>query len=354
MKKQTKFFAIIATLLLTLVVAGCSNKSASKQLTVSTFGLATKQMTRDVFTPFGKANDLTVKSQFGDSSPRFTQISHNPNSGIDVVELAQNNAVAGQNKGVFQKLDFSKLKNFKYLSKDQQKLAKETNSVPYTVNSIGIIYNPKKVGEINSWDQLWDKKLANKIAIPDIATTFGPAMLYVANQHWQNQQASSSFVYNGKIDEKHAFEEMQALKPNVVKTYAKSSDLANMFKSGEIDAAVVGDFAVGMIKNADPDVQYVVPETGTYANYDTVSIIKNSKNQDAAYKYIDYRIGKESQTKVAQKDSLNNAPVNSSVKLNDPQYMTYGKTAENARMIDFNYVNKRLPSWIKQWNQTMN
>lgn len=354
MKKQTKFFAVITTLLLTLLVAGCSSKSASKQLTVSTFGLATKQMTRDVFTPFGKDNNLTVKSQFGDSSSRFTQISHNPNSGIDVIELAQNNAVAGQNKGVFKKLDFSKLKNFKYLSADQQKLAKETNSVPYTVNSIGIIYNPKKVGKITSWDQLWDKKLANKIAIPDISTTFGPAMVYIANQHWQNQQTTSSFVDNGKVDEKQAFGELKALKPNVVKTYAKSSDLANMFKSGEIDVAVVGDFAVGMIKTAAPDVEYTVPESGTYANYDTASILKDSKNTDAAYKYIDYRIGKESQTKVAEKSSLNNAPVNSTVKLDDPQYMTYGKTAERAKMIDFNYVNKQLPSWIKQWNQTMN
>ncbi|MDN6363561.1 MAG: extracellular solute-binding protein, partial [Tetragenococcus koreensis] len=237
---------------------------------------------------------------------------------------------------------------------DQQKLAKKTNSIPYTVNSIGIIYNPKKVGAITSWDQLWDKKLAGKIAIPDIATTFGPAMVYIANEHWQNQQATSSFVNNGKVDEKQAFGELKSLKPNVVKTYAKSSDLANMFKSGEIDAAVVGDFAVGMIKTAAPDVEYVVPESGTYANYDTVSILKNSKNIDEAYKYIDYRISKSSQAKVAEKSSLNCAPVNSSVKLDDPQYMTYGKTAKNAKMIDFNYVNKQLPSWIKEWNQTIN
>lgn len=353
MKKFAKILTIVTTLLIALTVAGCG-KTANKQLTVSTFGLATKQMTRDVFNPFAKANNLTVKSQFGDSSSRFTQISHNPNSGVDVIELAQNNAVAGSNKNLFKKLDFSKIKNFKYLSKDQQKLAKETNSVPYTVNSIGIIYNPKKIGKITSWDQLWDKKLEGRIAIPDIATTFGPAMVYIANQHAQNLQASSSFVDNGKIDEKQAFAQLKALKPNVVKTYAKSSDLANMFKSGEIDAAVVGDFAVGMIKNAAPDVEYMVPESGTYANYDTVSILKNSKNEDAAYKYIDYRISKASQAKVAESNSLNNAPVNSSVTLKDPQYMTYGDTAKRAKMIDFNYVNKELPSWIKQWNQTMN
>lgn len=344
----------VTALLIMFLVAGCSGKKESKNLTVSTFGLATKQMTRDVLKPFGKDNNLTVKSQFGDSSSRFTQVSHNPNSGIDVIELAQNNAVAGNNKNVFKKIDFSKLKNFKYLTKDQQKLAKDTNSVPYTVNSIGIIYNPKKTGKITSWDQLWDKALEGKIAIPDIATTFGPAMVYLANQHALNEEQPSNTLQNGKIDQDKAFKALKELKPNVVKTYSKSSDLANMFKSGEIDAAVVGDFAVGMIKNAAPDVEYVVPQAGTYANYDTASILKNSKNTDAAYKYLDYRISKQSQTKVAGSNSLNNAPVNSSVTLSDPQYMTYGDTAKRAKMLDFNYVNKQLPTWIKLWNKTMN
>lgn len=349
MKKQTKFFAIMTTLVATLLVAGCSNgssKKESKQITVSTFGLATKQMTRDVFTPFGKDNNLTVKSQFGDSSSRFTQIEHNPNSSVDVVELAQNNAVAGEKKQVFKKLDFSKIKNFKYLTKDQQKLAKETNSVPYTVNSIGIIYNPKTVGKITSWDQLWDKKLANKVAIPDIATTFGPAMVYLASDHAKTDVTKD----NGKA----AFKSLEDLKPNIVKTYSKSSDLANMFKSGEVDVAVVGDFAVGMLKGVSSDLDYVVPESGTYANYDTASILKNSKNTDASYKYIDYRISKESQTTVAGAKSLNNAPVNSQVTLKNPKDMTYGDVAKRAKMIDFNYVNKELPSWIKTWNQTMN
>ena len=45
-----------------------------------------------------------------------------------------------------------------------------------------------------------------------------------------------------------------------------------MFKSGEITAAVVGDFAVGMIQAADNNAVYTVPASGTYANYDTASI----------------------------------------------------------------------------------
>ena len=68
---------------------------------------------------------------------------------------------------------------------------------------------------------------------------------------------------------------MKELKPNVVKTYSKSSDLANMFQSGEIEAAVVADFAVDIIQGAAENVTYVVPESGTYANYNTVNIKKH-------------------------------------------------------------------------------
>ena len=49
---------------------------------------------------------------------------------------------------------------------------------------------------------------------------------------------------NGKA----AFEALEELKPNIVKTYTKSSDLTNMFSAGEISVAVVADFGVSLIQ----------------------------------------------------------------------------------------------------------
>ncbi len=65
-------------------------------------------------------------------------------------------------------------------------------------------------------------------------------MLYVASEH-AGQDITKD---NGKA----AFEAMKELKPNVVKTYSKSSDLANMFQSGEIEAAVVADLRLILFK----------------------------------------------------------------------------------------------------------
>ena len=327
----------------------CSSQSSSNggNLTVSTFGLSTKQMQNDVLNPFAKQSSVKVKTQFGDSATRLTQIEHNPNTGVDVIELAQNNAVTGDKKKLFKKLDFSKISNFKYLSKSEQKLAKETNTVPYTVNSLGIIYNPKKVN-INSWKDLWSSKLKNKIAVPDMTTTFGPAMLYIAGDY----AGTSVTKDNGNA----AFKAIKELKPNVVKTYTQSSDLSNMFKSGEIEAAVVGDYAVGMLQATNPNLKYIVPKSGTYANYDNVSILKNSKNSAAAYKYINFRLSEKIQKKVAGLKSLNNAPVNTQVKLTPAEAAnkTYGSVAKRAKTINFFFVNSHMSNWISRWNKIMN
>jgi putative spermidine/putrescine transport system substrate-binding protein len=226
-----------------------------------------------------------------------------------------------------------------------KELAADGSGPAYTLNSIGIVYN-KKTTEIKEWDDLWDSSLKGKISIPDITTTFGPAMVYLASSHKDVELTTD----NGKA----AFEGITDLAPNVVKTYSKSSDLANMFQSGEITAAVVGDFAVPLITESNPDVAYVVPESGTYANFNTININKNSKNKDLAYKYIDWRLSQEVQEKTA--GSLNEAPTNKNVVLDEEtaKNKTYGDVAQRTNKVDSIFVNKNLESWINQWNRILN
>lgn len=34
--------------------------------------------------------------------------------------------------------------------------------------------------------------------------------------------------------------------------------------------------------------------------------------------------------------------------------MTYGETADNAKIVDYSFVNPILNNWIDQWNRTIN
>lgn len=216
----------------------------------------------------------------------------------------------------------------------------------YTLNSIGIVVDPTSNIEINSWEDLWKPELKGKIAIPDITTTNGAAVVDIA--------ATKAGVDITEDNGEAAFKELEKLKPNVVKTYSKSSDLANMFSSGEIVAAIASDFAFETIQKAKPEVINVIPESGTYLNFNTININANSKNKDLAYEFINYVLSDEVQERAAK--ALNDAPINTDVKLNeeDAKNLAYGDIVKNAKTIDYKVVNPLMNDWINKWNRVMN
>lgn len=320
--------------------------SGDKKLILSSYGLSEDILERDVYEPFMEQFGCEIVTETGGTNDRYTKLAADSESAIDVIEMSQAMTAKGVEEGLFETIDLSKIPNAENLIPAAKELAEAGQGLPYTINSIGIIYNPELTGfDLESFDDLWDARLEGMVSIPEITTTFGPAMVYVAGDHAGTEVASD----NGEA----AFKALEELKPNLVKTYTKSSDLINMFTSGEVAAAVVGDFGVPTIVAANPDLVYVTPD-GTYANFNTINITKNAKNKELAYEYLNYRIGEEVETKTGK--SLNEAPVNSKVVFTEEEAkdMTYGEKAEKAKIVDYSFVNPILNDWIDQWNRTIN
>ncbi len=336
-----------------MLLSGCGGgagaegeNGGSAELILSTYGLSEDISAEEVYTPFEEQFNCKIVTETGSTNERYTKLSADSQSPIDVIELSQAMTAKGISEGLFETIDLSKIENSQYLIGAAKTMAESGQGIAYTINSIGIIYNPAAVGfEITSFDDLWDPSLAGMVAIPDITTTFGPAMVYMASDHVGVDVESD----NGEA----AFKALEELKPNLVKTYAKSSDLINMFTSGEVAAAIVGDFGVPTIQAANPDLVFITPDV-TYANFNTICIPKNAKNKDLAYEYINYRLSKELQEKTAP--ALNEAPTNSQVELTaeESASMTYGETADNAKVLNYTFVNEVLSDWIDQWNRIIN
>ena len=109
--------------------------------------------------------------------------------------------------------------------------------------------------EIKEWNDLWDSRLKGQISIPEITTTFGPAMVHIASDYKGVDITSD----NGKA----AFEALEELKPNIVKTYTKSSDLTNMFQCWRnFQLLLLLTFGVSLIQKNNENCEYVVPESG--------------------------------------------------------------------------------------------
>lgn len=346
--KKSLTLVLCAAMLFGMTACSSKKEEEKQTLTVSSFALSEDILERDVWTPFEEANNCEIITDLGTAGERLAKIQNNPQSGIDVIELNQLNATKAYELGLVDKLDLSKISNVADLIEPAKKLQEMYGYGPaIVIQTCGIIYDKEATGfEISKWEDLWRPELAGKIAIPDITTTYGPAMVHIASDYKGVDITSD----NGAA----AFEALEELKPNVVKSYSKSSDLANMFAAGEITVAVVGDFAIPNIKAADANCVYVVPESGTYANFNMIDVVSTSKNKELAYKFIDWRISQEQQNVTSR--SLNEGPTNSKVVLNEEEAasLTYGVVAEKAKVIDYSFVNPLMADWTDQWNRIIN
>lgn len=352
--KRTIAMVLCAAMLLTACGAsagdgstGDSKSAEGKQkLVLSTYGLSEDISAEEVYAPFEEEFNCEIVTETGGTNDRYTRLAADSQSSIDVIELSQAMTAKGIEEGLFEEIDLSRIENAGDMIAAAKTMAEAGQGVAYAINSIGIMYNPDAVDfEIKSFDDLWDARLEGMVSIPEITTTFGPAMVYMASGHAGVDIKSD----NGEA----AFQALGGLKPNLVKTYTRSSDLINMFTSGEVAVAIVGDFGVPAIQAANPDLVYVTPDT-TYANFNTISITKNCKNKELAYAYLNYRLSPELQTKTGK--ALNEAPTNSKVEFTEEESenMTYGEKAANAKVLDFTFVNPLLNSWIDQWNRIIN
>ncbi len=340
---------IIALLMvLTLVLTGCGANPATGDagtLVLSTFGLSEDVSEDQIYKPFEDEFNTDIVTETGNSSERYTKFASDNQTSIDVIELSQSKTAEGAAAGIFQAIDTSKIANYDNLIDSAKALVEAGAGVPYTMNSLVIVYDPAKVDAIDSYADLWSADLANQVSIPEITTTFGPSMVYIASDYAGVDVATD----NGEA----AFAALADLKSNIVKTYSRSSDLVNMFTSGEISAAVVGDYAVPILKAGNENLVFVTPEAA-YGNFNTININANSANIDLAYDYINYRISAQLQTIAA--DTLNNAPTNKLVELTEEQAaaMPYGEAANALKTVDYNFVNPILADWIDNWNRTLN
>ena len=343
--KKTIAMVLCAALTLTACGGGASTgdtKAASdgkQKLVLSTYGLSEDISAEEVYAPFEQEFNCEIVTETGGTNDRYTKLAADSESSIDVIELSQAMTAKGIEEGLFEDIDLSKIENAADMITAAKTMADAGQGVAYTINSIGIMYNPDAVDfEIKGFDDLWDSRLEGMVSIPEITTTFGPAMVYMASDH--------AGVDIKSDNAEAAFKALEELKPNLVKTYAKSADLINMFTSGEVAVAVVGDFGVPTIQAANPDI--------TYANFNTISITKNCKNKDLAYEYLNYRLSPELQAKTGK--ALNEAPTNKKVEFTEEESknMTYGPKAANAKVLDYSFVNPQLNSWIDQWNRIIN
>jgi spermidine/putrescine transport system substrate-binding protein len=196
-------------------------------------------------------------------------------------------------ENMLQKIETSALSNYKYIDERYKNLYFDKNneySVPYCVGMVGLIYNSTMVKEKpDSWDVMWDERYNDNILnFNNPRDAFAVAQLYMgydlnSSNYSQWDSAAEKLKEQKKILQSYVMDEI----------FQKMED-------GEAAIApyYAGDFL--LMKDNNPDLEFVYPKEGVNIFVDSICIPKSSKNYKAAMMYINFLLEPEIALEVAE------------------------------------------------------
>jgi putative spermidine/putrescine transport system substrate-binding protein len=261
---------------------------------------------------------------------------------VDVIYLTDSYSQIGVEEGVFQPVDRALIPNVAKLHDIAQAPQGEYGPA-YTIGRVGIVYDGAQVEPLTSWGDLWREDLAGTVSLPGVTTTAGPMVIMQAGAH----AGVDAFA-----DPDAAFGAIEALAPNVVKTYNTGSEMVNLVSTGEATVAVAQDFTLASLREAVPTMEWADLAEGDIATLNTVNIPTGAANPELAHRFIDFILSTEVQQVNAEQGV--DAPVNAEVTLTPEQaaIWTYGPEAIAAlNRVDYTAMNAAKDEWIDRWTE---
>ena len=224
-------------------------------------------------------------------------------SGYDLVVPSSHFLGRQVQAGVFQKLDKSKLPNYKYLDKDLMEVLASQDpdnayGVPYMWGTTGIGYNVEKVKEIlgedapvDSWDLVFKPENLKKLSECGVNFLDSSDEIYPLVMHYVGLDPNSTKIGDYKA-ESEAAKLLKELRPYVTKF--ASSGYIDALANGEMCVTVgwSGDVLMAQYQAEEADngvsIEYTIPKEGTQIWFDMMAIPADAKNPDAALKFINY------------------------------------------------------------------
>ena len=207
----------------------------------------------------------------------------------------------------------------------------------------GIAYSTKRMKTPpTSWADMWDPKYAGKIIVPSLSNTEGFWTLLAA-AHLETGKPYKDAQY--EIDA--AFKKVKILKGNLLNVYTNAPQAINLMEQGEA-WMIGGQFsAYTLIRKAEGSpVDLAIPKDGGFAMPSGIAKVTGAPAGDLADRVIDFFLGPESQTILAEKAFV--APTNTATKrpagFPDPATLFAP---------DWAFVAKNRAGWVDRWSKEM-
>lgn len=289
-------------------------------------------------------DDILKKQGFGLTvSPAMAQdqlakVMASPgNPPYDTLLMSPGQMTVAVDKGLIQKIDPSRLKNWNLLDPAFQGEYGPT----VTVEVNGIAYNPELVPRPKGYADLFENPAYKGLVS---WTGFGSNTAVMA-------YTEIAKIYGKGPDDMQAVFDLFRKHPEQMASIVDSTNSQmTQFQQGNIAVFMCSTNNVARLKSLGMKAEFVHPETGSPAAPVNIHLTKGSKNLDAAYAYMDAAISQFAQTKLEQPPT-EMFPTNKNVELT-PAIAAY-ITREQVKSLvypDWNVINKNRDTWIRQFD----
>jgi spermidine/putrescine transport system substrate-binding protein len=235
---------------------------------------------------FEKKTGIQVTQDFFSSNEDLLGKLQAGATGYDVIVPSDYMVAIMIKSDIIQPLDKSKIPNFKNVGENFRGLSYDPDneySMPYQWGTTGILYNKDEVGEIDSWDAMWDPEFEGMIAmLNDTRETLGAALYKLG------------YSVNATDPEqlREAEAELKKQKP-LLRGYFDSTQNRPSVMNGDILLGHVfsGDAFLAVSENDSLD--YIVPKPRATRWTDNMCIPKSAPHPDNAHKFINHILDAE-------------------------------------------------------------
>jgi putrescine transport system substrate-binding protein len=258
-------------------------------------------LAEDTIPNFEKETGIKVRYDIFDSNEILHAKLMAKNTGYDIVVPSSNWAKLQIDGGLFQKLDKSKLPNWKNLDPGiLAQMAKLDTGNTYLVDwlwsydTVGINEDKVKaaLGDMpmpdNVWDLVFDPKYTTKLKSCGITMLDTASDIFPIALHYIGKDPYSS----NPADLQAAFDMLKKVRPDI-KRFNSGGQIEDL-ASGNICVALgwAGDFNLARkrsIENkSEQNIVALIPKSGGLMFMDTMAITADAKHPDNAHKFINY------------------------------------------------------------------
>lgn len=289
MNKVYKFFlaSLLAIALLfaaKILIVGNGQISDSNTLYLYNWG---DYIDPDLIDKFEEESGYKVVMETYDSNEAMITKIKQKSTNFDICIPSEYAVEMMRDQGLLEKLDHSKIVGLDNIDERFLDVAYDPGneySIPYLWGTFGIVYNTKKYQEsdFDSWKNLWDKKFEGEILSFDGAReTLGIGLL--ANNLSLNTTDPKKLV--------EVRDELIGFMGNVKAILADEIRMYMALEEANVGITFSGDASSAIESNEN--LSYAIPKEGSNIWFDTMVIPKTSKNQKAAYAFINFMLEPE-------------------------------------------------------------